>query len=501
MQTSDRSFAPSQDGRRAGGQFRRAAFFVALAAVAGSLALLFLYTWLRLSAPAPQPVTAAEAALAKSVFLAARPLEYRPWPDAPDLLGEPELASVNDTNPSVRALGADLSARSAIVIDATTGRVLFEKNADDRIPPASMTKLVAMYTAFDAIRAGEISFDDIVDLPAESWASNIPAGSSLMFLAPGHRVTVRELLAGMAVASGNDAAIALAFHVSGSVSAFVSRMNATVQRLGLAETRFVEPSGLSEQNMTTAREFADFAFVYVREYPEALRAFHSQPSIAYPQPWNLPAGSGETPVIQASTNKLLGALDGCDGLKTGFIRESGYNLTLTAQRNGTRFISVTMGGPGSSTYEGNQARSRDGSSLMEWAFGAWRTVRPEAPGPLAVTVWGGDGTSVGIVPAVPLAGTVPARTGELRQEIRLKSWVSAPVSAGDELGTIVYYDGDREAYSVPLVADRNVGYGALPARARDALCRLIAPMFARQANRDREALVAATAVSAAALRP
>ena len=217
---------------------------------------------------------------------------------------------------------------SAILIDAATGSILYEKNADAVIPPASMTKLVVMYVVFQEIATGRISLDDVVPLPPESWAVNAPPQSSLMFLAEGQIVTLRELLLGLAVASGNDAAMAVAHYVSGSVDAFVQRMNREMELLGLEKTRFVEPSGYSELNLTTPREFAAFARVYLSRYPESLENFHSQPSISYPQEHNLAEwhkGEGKNqPIFQQSTNKLLGVLPGCDGLKTGFIYESGY---------------------------------------------------------------------------------------------------------------------------------------------------------------------------------
>jgi D-alanyl-D-alanine carboxypeptidase (penicillin-binding protein 5/6) len=361
--------------------------------------------------------------------------------------------------------------------------ILFEKNADEMIPPASMTKLAAIYTAFHAAENGEISLDDVVDLPPDSWAVNIPAGSSLMFLAEGQRVTVRELLLGMAVASGNDAAIALAHHVSGSVPAFIDRMNREMSQLGLEKTHFVEPSGLSEQNMTTAREFANFALVYIREYPEALTAFHSQTSIEYPLPRNLPEGSAETPVFQQATNKLLGVLEGCDGLKTGFIRESGYNLSLTAERHGTRFISVTMGGPGSGSYEGNLLRSRDGSALMEWAFGNFKSVKPDFPAPFALPVFGAAVSSVRAIPAIPSGGTVPVRTEELECAVELPWFLDAPVYAGEEIGQVSYRSGEQVLYTIPLVADRNAPEGTLPVRIADSALRLAAPLVSPAVRR------------------
>ena len=361
---------------------------------------------------------------------------------------------------------------SAILIDAATGSILYEKNADAVIPPASMTKLVVMYVVFQEIATGRISLDDVVPLPPESWAINAPPQSSLMFLAKGQIVTLRELLLGLAVASGNDAAMAVAHYVSGSVDAFVQRMNREMELLGLEKTRFVEPSGYSELNLTTPREFAAFARVYLSRYPESLENFHSQPSISYPQEHNLAEwhkGEGKNqPIFQQSTNKLLGVLPGCDGLKTGFIYESGYNLSLTAQRGKTRFISITMKGPGPGSVEGNRYRVADGTTLMEWAFSCFATHFKQNIKPVSVPVLGGGKNKVSVVPAHTTPLTVPALFKEqspsmaasaITTQISIPAYVHAPLQTGDVVGKVTYVLGDVVLEEVPLIAVTSVEKG------------------------------------------
>ena len=361
---------------------------------------------------------------------------------------------------------------SAILIDAATGSILYEKNADAVIPPASMTKLVVMYVVFQEIATGRISLDDVVPLPPESWAVNAPPQSSLMFLAEGQIVTLRELLLGLAVASGNDAAMAVAHYVSGSVDAFVQRMNREMELLGLEKTRFVEPSGYSELNLTTPREFAAFARVYLSRYPESLENFHSQPSISYPQEHNLAEwhkGEGKNqPIFQQSTNKLLGVLPGCDGLKTGFIYESGYNLSLTAQRGKTRFISITMKGPGTGSVEGNRYRVADGTTLMEWAFSCFATHFKQNIKPVSVPVLGGGKNKVSVVPAHTTPLTVPALFKEqspsmaasaITTQISIPAYVHAPLQTGDVVGKVTYVLGDVVLEEVPLIAVTSVEKG------------------------------------------
>ena len=361
---------------------------------------------------------------------------------------------------------------SAILIDAATGSILYEKNADAVIPPASMTKLVVMYVVFQEIATGRISLDDVVPLPPESWAINAPPQSSLMFLAKGQIVTLRELLLGLAVASGNDAAMAVAHYVSGSVDAFVQRMNREMELLGLEKTHFVEPSGYSELNLTTPREFAAFARVYLSRYPESLENFHSQPSISYPQEHNLAEwhkGEGKNqPIFQQSTNKLLEVLPGCDGLKTGFIYESGYNLSLTAQRGKTRFISITMKGPGTGSVEGNRYRVADGTTLMEWAFSCFATHFKQNIKPVSVPVLGGGKNKVSVVPAHTTPLTVPALFKEqspsmaasaITTQISIPAYVYAPLQTGDVVGKVTYVLGDVVLEEVPLIAVTSVEKG------------------------------------------
>ncbi len=428
----------------------------ASAAVAAALVLSFgIYVHLLKNPSAPDPLTASEL----NRFASACAERY------PQTILNPLPYRITDAQ-------LDVYSGAAILVDTANGCILFEKNADDVIPPASMTKLVVMYVVFQEIAAGRISLSDVVPLPPESWAVNAPPNSSLMFLGQGQTVTLEELLLGLAVASGNDAAVAVADYVSGSVGAFVDRMNAEMKKLGLEHTRFVEPSGYSELNLTTPREFAAFARTYVNRYPEALEKFHSARSIAYPQeknlaPWHAGTGS-QPPIVQQSTNKLLGVLPGCDGLKTGFIYESGYNLSLTAERGGTRFLAVMMRGPGSGSAEGNEYRVKDSTTMMEWAFGRFATRPADALEAVTVPVLGAASNAVTLIPVggkpltVPLivADKTPAQAASLvTYEVRLPPYVSGAVEAGVRYGSVVYSLGGVTLQEIPLVADRDIAEG------------------------------------------
>ncbi len=437
---------------------------------------LIAYTSVQLSA-VPEPAVPVQAKLARQVYQEATRESLHPFAGAPELTpwkwqGEYSLPQQGF-----------LQARSAILISVQTGEILYEKNADELIPPASMTKLVALYTAFRAIEAGETSPENRVAIPEEAWARNIPPGSSLMFLGPGQTVTLDEILTGMAVVSGNDAAIALAHHISGSVPAFVDRMNREMRRIGLRDTVFTEPSGLSEYNLTTAREFAGFALRYIREFPGALERYHSKQEFSYPARENLLPGNDERTIRQRATNNLLASLPGCDGLKTGFIHESGFNVCLTAERDGIRYLAVLMGGPGNTIREGVKIREADGKAVFEWVF-ANRELRPTIECvPVPLTVWGGETHGLWAIPAESGSLVVPAGV-TLESRTLVPRWITAPVRAGDQTGLVRYYADDVMVYELPLIADRNTGTAALPRRLLDSAASFAAKLLLSSGRRS-----------------
>ncbi len=362
-----------------------------------------------------------------------------------------------------------IASGSAILIDPSDGNILFEKNADAKIPPASMTKLVVMYIVFKEIETGKISFDDVVPLPPECWAVNMPRDASLMFLAEGQHVTLKELMRGLAIASGNDAAIAIAYYISGNVTNFVKRMNQEVQNLGLTHTHFVDSSGYSENDITTPREFVSFVRTYIEKYPQALTLFHSQKILKYPQKHNLPKyqqiqGNSQM-IVQYNTNKLLGTLDGVDGIKTGFIYESGYNLALTAKRHNSRFLSITMKGPGIGSKEGNKYRILDGTTLMEYAFSHFSTFKSTENYTTVVSVIAGKAKSVNLIPVYQTkALTVPFLEGTTPQDAASKititknipSYINGGTKQGTIYGYLIYKLGNTVLQKIPLVADRTI---------------------------------------------
>ena len=247
-----------------------------------------------------------------------------------------------------------LFARSAILIDQASGRVLYQRNADQPYVPASLAKLMSLHIVYQKLQDRTISRSDVVSLSANAWANHQAPGSTLMHLGPGQIVTVEELMKGMAVASGNDAATALAEYVAGSTQRFVQLMNEESRFLGYTVTHFTDPSGVGEENRVTAREFADFCRRYIESNPEALSELHSLREFEYPQRQNMPGG-GLVPrgtKKQYNSNYLVWDDLGVDGLKTGHLDNDNFTAAITARRGDTRLIAVLLGVPGTSLTDG-----------------------------------------------------------------------------------------------------------------------------------------------------
>ncbi len=362
----------------------------------------------------------------------------------------------------------ELWAGAAILVDAKTGFVLYEKNADDVIPPASMTKLFLMRSVLEKVRRGEASLGQNIPLGPESWACNAPPQSSLMFLGKGQIATLEDLLCGLSVASGNDAAMAVAVSLFGSMDNFIKEANVLSRSLGLKKTVIVESSGYSENNLTTPREMAAFCRAYIKDCPDALKKFHSIKNFVYPKERNLPPEQRGrprqdfsrgipqeiwTPMEFENTNKLLGVLPGCDGIKTGHIIESGYNLALTTERGGERWISVTMKGPGSNMREGDMGRRHDGTALHEWAYKNFRFFDGGTfeGAQFAVPLYGSQKMAIRLVPKKSAALVVP-KNASLSVKVSCPKFLFGKIDFGAECGSICIYDGERLLEEIPLVA-------------------------------------------------
>ncbi len=343
---------------------------------------------------------------------------------------------------SLRPAFGPLDALSAILVDAASGSVLYAQNADEVLPPASMIKLLAMDELLSEVDAGRLSLEQDVPLPPAAWARNAPPGSSLMFLGPGQRASLDELLAGLAVPSGNDAAMAAALLLEPTLPSYLSRVNGRLAAEGYVYTRLVDASGYSEFNATTAREFAFFARGYVERHPYALSRYHSLREFVYPKPENLLPGHRESGVIQYNYNRLLWLMPDADGLKTGTTPEVGFNLAASAARDGRRLIAVVMGVRGEPGLSGNDKRASIARELLEYGFSAYERVLPELPEPGAVALYGASERSIPLrLDATWATGLVLPRgvSARLRSEVDAKRRVWGGVEAGAELGELRLY--------------------------------------------------------------
>jgi D-alanyl-D-alanine carboxypeptidase (penicillin-binding protein 5/6) len=248
--------------------------------------------------------------------------------------------------------GLQYDAQSGVLMDALSGQVLYEQNPNLRIPPASFGKVLTLYLAFDAIRAGQLKMDDMVTVSEKAWRVQ----GSKMFIKVGERVKVEELLKGIAISSGNDASIALAEHLAGSEEVFVSKMNEKANLLGMKDSQFKNSHGMpAEGQYTTAVDMAVLARRYIQDHPEAL-AFHSTTEYEYNK------------IRQYNRNTLLQKNIGVDGLKTGHVEGAGYHLAATAKRDGQRMIAVVMG------CDKMRKRAQEAQTLLEYGFKNFATV-------------------------------------------------------------------------------------------------------------------------------
>ncbi len=365
-----------------------------------------------------------------------------------------------------------LRSRAAALYDAGNDTLLYSKNGGEVISPASMTKLVTLHLVYRAIEAGEFSRSSEVVVNKAADFHSLPPRSSLMFLEEGQRVTVLELMQGLAVPSGNDAALLLAQQVAGSVEAFVERMNREMRRLGLSETRFADPNGLSEGNRTTAEEFARFCMVYIKAHPRSLEELHERYTFTYPKRQNIPAGESSTygPITQYNHNKLVWGHPWVDGLKTGYIDESGYNVALTGSNGERRLVAVLLGGPGKNSEEGTLTRAIDGANLLSYGFYSFTRVTPRLKVPETMRVWKGLRRRVALQAASAQPLTIPKEVADdVTVEVELKRPLVAPVHKGEQLGEAVVRVAGKEAARYPLTAAEAVPQGGILRRMWDGV--------------------------------
>ncbi|MCL7745254.1 D-alanyl-D-alanine carboxypeptidase [Guyparkeria hydrothermalis] len=327
----------------------------------------------------------------------------------------------------------DLSARSYVLLDYATDQVIVERDADRPVPPASITKLMTAYLVFQAIKSGDISLDDNVTVSEKAWRM----GGSRMFIEVGNKVTVEQLLQGMIVQSGNDAATALAEYVGGNESSFVAQMNATAERLGMDETRFKNPTGWpAEGHVMSARDIATLLSKLIHEFPELYKVFR-QKSYTF------------NGIKQYNREKLLFRNEWVDGGKTGHTEAAGYCLATSGARDGMRLVAVVLG------TESDEARNNQAEALLNYGFRFFETVDVRDGGETLATprVYKGETEQVPVGLRQDLSVLVPkSRRDELAVSLQLDPSLVAPVSQGDALGKLMVRLGDETIAERPVVA-------------------------------------------------
>lgn len=341
-------------------------------------------------------------------------------------------------------------ATVAFIKDLSSGAILYAKDGDRRIPPASMAKMMTAYVAFDLIKKGELKLDQTFTVRPETWKRwHGPAAGSTMFLSPGEQVSVRDLLFGIVVLSGNDACVVLAEGISGTEPAFVALMNRAAQRLGMKNSRFGNSNGWPDEGATyvTARDLTQLAEATIEQHPQLYKTFYSRREFT----WGKTMGGAE--ITQSNRDPLLGTVDGADGLKTGHTEEAGYSFTGSAEQNGRRLVMVIAG-------LNSMAQRREQSiALMNWGFRAWQARPLYKKGQKVETaeVQGGAEDHVSLVAPRDLSVTIPSGMGsEMKVSVVYDGPIKAPIKAGQPIGSLIVRTADTPPQVVPLIAEKAV---------------------------------------------
>ena len=337
------------------------------------------------------------------------------------------------------AVELPLTSRAALLMEKTTGQILFAQNEHEALEPASVTKIMTLLLTMDAIDSGALSYDDVVTVSANAAGM----GGSQVFLAEGEKITVEELLKSVCVSSGNDAAVALAEKVSGVTELFVEQMNNRAKGLGMDDTHFVNCTGLTAKgHVTSAYDIALMSRELLTRHPDIRR---------FTTIWTDTIRGGAFGL--ANTNKLIRFYDGATGLKTGYTASAGYCISATAEREGMELIAVIMKG------ETADKRNTDAKALLNYGFSTYALVSaaPEEPLPaLPVSMGQAEQVSLTLPEEGVTALVEKGRVSALERRVDLPSSLTAPVAAGQTVGTLTLLDGDTEVLTVPILAAEDV---------------------------------------------
>lgn len=340
----------------------------------------------------------------------------------------------------------ELSASAWMLIDADTGKVLVEHNADEQLPPASLTKLMTSYIVASELHKGKVKEQDQVPISVTAWKM----GGSKMFVREGTSVSLIDLLRGVIIQSGNDASVALAEYLAGSESAFSDVMNQQAKLLGMSNTTYHNATGWpAEGHVTTARDLSLLARALIKDYPEHYDLY-AEKYFEY------------NGINQPNRNRLLWRDNSVDGLKTGHTEAAGYCLVASAMRDGMRLVSVVMG------TSGEEARARESQKLLSYGFRYYETGKVYSAGEVIqadVPVWYGVDDQVNLVVAEDVYLTIPRGSkDDLEAKTLIDGTIHAPLQQNQELGRLsVSYEGES-ILDLPLVADRDIEEAGIFAR-------------------------------------
>ena len=352
--------------------------------------------------------------------------------------------------PTIIPSPPQLAATGYLLIDADTGHVIVEHNADERLPPASLTKMMSSYIVSQEIERGRVGEQDMVNISVKAWRM----GGSKMFIREGTQVSVHDLLLGVIVQSGNDATVALAEHISGSEDAFVDVMNQKAALMGMTQTHFENSTGWpAEGHLTTARDLAILAKAVINDHPDHYALYKEKYFV-----WN--------DIRQPNRNLLLFRDDTVDGLKTGHTEEAGFCLVASAKRGDMRLISVVMG------TRSEEARAAESQKLLTYGFRYFETRSLYKAGDIInnTRVWGGEENSVNYGVAQDIKLTLPrGKQDELQADLVINSVIKAPLEVGQAIGTLTITLEDQVLSEVPVVALEPVERAGFFARIIDSI--------------------------------
>ena len=351
-----------------------------------------------------------------------------------------------------------LDVKSYALLDFASGQLLAGKEPDTRVEPASITKVMTVYVAFDEIKHGHLHLDDQALISEKAWREGKDSSESRMFVDVGSHVKIEDLLRGIIIQSGNDATVALAEHIAGSEATFAEMMNQYAKKLGMANTHFVDASGMPDaQHYTTARDLTLLGRALIRDFPEQYKIFSEREFVFHN-------------IRQGNRNILLDMDPTVDGIKTGHTSAAGYCLLASSVRDGRRLISAVMGD--TSTKE----RANSSRALLGYGFRFFETVQIFGPAQPAAKayVWKGSGPEVPLGVAAPVSLTLPrGARAQLQFTPVIDGKIVAPVAAGQKVGTVsVTLDG-KTLRTDPLVALQDAPEGTLWQRVVDSVRLLI----------------------------